>query len=157
MHIPLLFLALLIPLATPHPRRQLNYCTGDKSKVGYCETLTYIDRTASTKRSPPTTQECQDTCRLGIFGEAGDWIVTFEDSQPSTYRQNMLGWPCGFSIARAPGQPQNYSFSMNNQDIGDIVDEVLTRFVPLHNGTVAAEGLVQCEGWNATWFVERLH
>ncbi|KAH9859755.1 hypothetical protein IAQ61_011536, partial [Plenodomus lingam] len=156
------------------PRRQLNYCEGDKATVGYCETLTYIDRTTSAEKPPPTVSECQRTCHQGIFGEAGDWIVPFDGhfptiksipyscpfhtaSQPPEYRQNMLAWPCGFSIARAPDQPANYSFAMHNQDIGDIVDEVLTRFAPLHAGVVAAEGVVQCQGFKARWFVSRLH
>lgn len=148
---------LFLGLTTGRPRRQLNYCEGDKATVGYCETLTYIDRTTSAEKPPPTVSECQRTCHQGIFGEAGDWIVPFDASQPPEYRQNMLAWPCGFSIARAPDQPANYSFAMHNQDIGDIVDEVLTRFAPLHAGVVAAEGVVQCQGFKARWFVSRLH
>lgn len=45
---------------------------------------------------------------------------------------------------------------MDNQDIGDIYDEVLKRYAGLHAGKVMAEGIVKCEGWNATWRVGRL-
>jgi hypothetical protein len=65
----------------------------------------------------------------------------------------MVGYPCGFSIGRAPGQPTNYEFSMDNQDIVDILDEVSKRFAPLHGGKVAAEGIVRCQGYEATWYV----
>jgi hypothetical protein len=61
---------------------------------------------------------------------------------------------CGFSMGRAPGQPQDYEFSMNNQDIVDIYDEVIKRFAPLHGGRVAAEGIVRCGGFEATWYVD---
>lgn len=73
------FMALLIPLLATvtyaQMRRQLNYCAGNKATVGYCETLTYIDRTSSIT-NPPATSECQDACR-GLFGDAGDWGVSF--------------------------------------------------------------------------------
>lgn len=65
----------------------------------------------------------------------------------------MVGYPCGFSMGRAPGQPLDYEFSMDNQDIVDIFDEVTKRFAPLHGGKVAAEGLVKCQGFEATWYV----
>jgi hypothetical protein len=42
--------------------------------------------------------------------------------KPDSYRQNMVGYPCGFSIRRAPGQPTDYYFSMDNQDIVYILD-----------------------------------
>jgi hypothetical protein len=57
-------------------------------------------------------------------------------------------------MGRAPSQPQDYQFFMDNQDIVDILDEVSTRFAPLHSGRVAAEGLITCDGFNATWAVE---
>jgi hypothetical protein len=65
----------------------------------------------------------------------------------------MVGSPCGFSIGRAAGQPLDYSFSMDNQDIVDIFDEVTKRFAPLHGGKVAAEGLIRCQGFEATWYI----
>ncbi|CAO2653101.1 Nn.00g025120.m01.CDS01 [Neocucurbitaria sp. VM-36] len=130
---------------------QIDYCEGNKNTVGHCETLTYIDRTA-TSSNPPLATECQDTCR-GVFGDAGDWGVDFR-GKPEGYRQNMLLYPCGFSMGRAPGQPTDYQFSMDNQDIADILDEVSKRFAPLHGGRVAAEGLVRCDGFEATWYVD---
>ncbi|KAF1842870.1 uncharacterized protein K460DRAFT_387129 [Cucurbitaria berberidis CBS 394.84] len=130
---------------------QLDYCAGNKNTVGHCETLSFIDRT-TTASNPPLATECQDTCR-GVFGDAGDWGVDFRD-KPEGYRQNMLIYPCGFSIGRAPGQPLNYEFSMDNQDIADILDEVTKRFAPLHGGRVAAEGRVKCDGKEATWYVD---
>jgi hypothetical protein len=57
-------------------------------------------------------------------------------------------------MGRAPGEPLDYEFSMDNQDIGDILDEVTKRFAPLHGGRVAAEGLVTCDGFNATFYVD---
>lgn len=65
----------------------------------------------------------------------------------------MIGHECGFSIGRAPGQPKDYGFAMNNQDIADIVDEVVKRFAPLHGGKVSAEGTVRCQGFVATWYI----
>lgn len=73
--------------------------------------------------------------------------------RPEGYRQNLLLYPCGFSMGRAPGQPLDYEFLMHNQDIVDILDEVSKRFAPLHSGRVAAEGLIRCDGWEATWYV----
>jgi hypothetical protein len=63
---------------------------------------------------------------------------------------------CGFGIGVAPGQPKAYQFSMSNQDIVNIYDEVVKRFAPLHGGRVAAEGIVKCEGFEATWYVDYL-
>jgi hypothetical protein len=57
-------------------------------------------------------------------------------------------------MGRAPGQPQDYQFLMDNQDIVDILDEVSNRFAPLHSGRVAAEGIVRCDGFEATWYVD---
>jgi hypothetical protein len=65
----------------------------------------------------------------------------------------MVGSPCGFSMGRAPGQSMDYQFSMNNQDIVDILDEVVKRFAPLHGDRVAAEGRVRCEGFEGMWYV----
>ncbi|KAH7070400.1 hypothetical protein BKA63DRAFT_75955 [Paraphoma chrysanthemicola] len=129
---------------------QNNACTGSKNTIGYCTTLTYIDRT-TTSTDPPSVQDCYDACR-GVLTDAGDWGVDLR-GKPDSYRQNMVGYPCGFSIGRAPGQPKDYYFSMDNQDIVDILDEVNRRFAPLHGGRAAAEGIVECEGFNATWYV----
>ncbi|KAF2030664.1 hypothetical protein EK21DRAFT_111755 [Setomelanomma holmii] len=129
---------------------QTNGCTGFKNDVGYCDTLTYIDRT-TTSTDPPSVQDCYDACR-GVLSDAGDWAVDLR-GKPDDYRQNMVGYPCGFSIGPAPGQPKDYYFSMHNQDIVDILDEVNKRFAPLHGGRVAAEGIVRCEGYNTTWWV----
>lgn len=71
MHLRSLLLSGFASLATA----QINYCAGDKSTVGHCETLTYIDRT-TTASGPPSTAECQDACR-GVLTDAGDWIVDF--------------------------------------------------------------------------------
>lgn len=66
---------LLLVLFGAFVAAQVNQCTGDKSIAGYCETLTYVDRTTSSS-NPPTTANCQDTCR-GILSDAGDWSVNF--------------------------------------------------------------------------------
>jgi hypothetical protein len=71
MHFSVLALTLITTLATA----QTNQCAGDNSIVGYCETLTYVDRTTSSSNLP-TTANCQDTCR-GILSDAGDWSVNF--------------------------------------------------------------------------------
>ncbi|KAF2740071.1 hypothetical protein EJ04DRAFT_482754 [Polyplosphaeria fusca] len=127
---------------------QLNYCTGDKSNVGHCTTLTFTDVT-TTSPDPPTTAECNDTCR-GVISDAGDWIVDFK-GKPDGYRQNMLGYPCGFQMGRGPGEAKDYSFFMDNQDIIDILDEVnQRRYGPLHGGKVAAQGTVTCDGHTGT-------
>lgn len=56
-------------------------------------------------------------------------------------------------MGRAPGQPMDYDFLMDNQDIVDILDEVSKRFAPLHGGKVAAEGVVRCQGYEGRWYV----
>jgi hypothetical protein len=71
MHIHTLFLALFSTVTVA----QINFCTGNKNTTGYCETRSYIDRTASSSH-PPFAADCQDSCR-GILGEAGDWSVRF--------------------------------------------------------------------------------
>lgn len=72
----ILFSTLLATLATA----QTDSCTGDKSTVGHCETLSYIDRT-TTASDPPLATECQDTCS-GVLAEAGDWSVNFNGILP---------------------------------------------------------------------------
>jgi hypothetical protein len=71
MHRPIALLVLLIASTTA----QLNSCTGDKNTTGYCETLSYIDRT-TTSPNPTSSSECQDACR-GVLSDAGDWSVDF--------------------------------------------------------------------------------
>ncbi|KAF2824911.1 hypothetical protein CC86DRAFT_395301 [Ophiobolus disseminans] len=139
----LLFLAALTAAQT-------NECTGNKATIGYCETISYTDRT-TTSSDPPSVAECNNACG-GVLSDAGDWIVEFQ-GKPDGFRQNMVGSACAFSIGRAPGQPRDYGFSMHNQDIVDIIDEVNKRFAPLHGGRAAAEGIVRCEGFEATWYV----
>ncbi|KAL6709335.1 hypothetical protein ACN47E_001742 [Coniothyrium glycines] len=138
-------------LTTAHFTRQVNQCAGNKNTIGHCETLTFIDRTASTPNAP-TPAQCQSTCR-DLFTDAGDWIVDFK-GQPEGYRQNMLNSACRFSMGRAPGAPRNYQFYMDNQDIADIIDEAVKRFG--EGGKVAAEGLVRCDGLEATWYISLL-
>jgi hypothetical protein len=43
---------------------------------------------------------------------------------------------------------------MDNQDIVDIYDGVIARFASLHGGRVAAEGLVRCGEYEATWYID---
>jgi hypothetical protein len=69
------------------------------------------------------------------------------------YINNMVGYPCGFSVGRGAGEPLNFSFSMHNQDIIDVFDEVNKRFGVLHSGKVAAEGTMVCEGHQVIWYV----
>jgi hypothetical protein len=71
MHIHTLLIALFSTVTVA----QINSCTGNKNTTGYCETRSYIDRTASSSH-PPFAADCQDSCR-GILGEAGDWTVRF--------------------------------------------------------------------------------
>ena len=69
------------------------------------------------------------------------------------YINGMVGYPCGFSVGRGAGEPLNLSFSMHNQDIIDVFDEVNKRFGNLHGGKVAAEGTMVCEGHQVIWYV----
>ncbi|KAH7116223.1 hypothetical protein B0J11DRAFT_539472 [Dendryphion nanum] len=140
---------LLLTLLTPFALSQ-NSCTGDKSIIGHCTITSFTDLT-TTSPNPPTTAECQDTCR-GVLGDAGDWIVDFRN-QPDGYKQTMLLYPCSFGVGRGAGEPRNYFFYMHNQDIVDVLDEVNQRFGPLHGGRVAAQGTMVCDGRQATWYI----
>ncbi|KAF1918947.1 hypothetical protein BDU57DRAFT_442581 [Ampelomyces quisqualis] len=142
---------LLVGLLSTITGAQINLCAGQKGTPGHCDTITFVDRTATSTR-PPTTAECQDTCR-GILSDAGDWVVDFT-GHPDGYRQVLNIAACGFSMGRAPGEPKDYQFNMDNQDIVDILDEVSKRFAPLYSGRVAAEGIITCQGRNATWAVD---
>ncbi|KAI1634769.1 hypothetical protein F4809DRAFT_651665 [Biscogniauxia mediterranea] len=126
-------------------------CTGNKADAGYCTTLTYVDRTLSASGAP-TTADCQATCR-GVLQDPGDWIVEFE-GVPAGGRHQMLGYACGFSVARGDGEPADLTFSMTNQDILDIIDEATQRFGGAHGGAVAAEGTMQCQGHVAKWYID---
>lgn len=53
-----------------------NFCTGDKSTLGHCDTLTYVDTTLAAK-NPPNATECQEACS-SIFQDAGEWVVHLE-------------------------------------------------------------------------------
>ena len=100
---------------------------------------------------PPTVSQCQDTCR-GIEEDAGDWLVDFT-GHPAGYIDAFIGYPCGFSAGRGAGEPLDYSFSMANQDIVDILNAVNTQYGGLHGGSVAAQGTMECQGHQATWYV----
>ncbi|KAI4960817.1 hypothetical protein J4E86_002442 [Alternaria arbusti] len=72
-----LFLSLLAATFTAAQLSpDINYCEGDKSTLGHCDTLTYEDTTLSAA-NPPTTTECQESC-FSIFGDAGEWVVNLE-------------------------------------------------------------------------------
>jgi hypothetical protein len=75
------FTPILITLFSALAAAQTNQCAGNKATIGHCETLSYVDRT-STSTSPPSTADCQNTCR-GILSDAGDWSVNFKGSPPS--------------------------------------------------------------------------
>jgi hypothetical protein len=53
-----------------------DFCVGNKDTVGYCETLSYIDRTLNATDAP-SSSDCQDACR-GVLSDAGDWLVDFK-------------------------------------------------------------------------------
>jgi hypothetical protein len=55
---------------------QTDFCAGNKDTAGYCETLTYIDRTLNATDAP-LASDCQDACR-GVLSDAGDWLVDFK-------------------------------------------------------------------------------
>jgi hypothetical protein len=71
MHTPTILVTLLATITTA----QIDYCVGNKNTVGYCETISYIDRT-TTSPDAPSAAECQDACR-GVLTDAGDWGVDF--------------------------------------------------------------------------------
>lgn len=72
-------------------------CTGNKSNTGYCEVLTYEDRTVNNK-SPPSTSQCEASCK-SVLTDAGDWSVSFK-GQPAGYVQRMVNSDCSFSVGR---------------------------------------------------------
>jgi hypothetical protein len=65
----------------------------------------------------------------------------------------MTGFPCGFSMGAIPNTAHEFSFLVDNQDIADIIDEVVSKFAGLHEGRVAAQGRVNCDGFEAMWYV----
>jgi hypothetical protein len=74
-----------------------NQCTGKKSNAGYCEVLTYVDRTTG-NGSPPSTSQCEASCK-DVLTDAGDWSVSFK-GQPAGYVQRMVNSACSFSVGR---------------------------------------------------------
>ncbi|KAI1734971.1 hypothetical protein F4680DRAFT_317106 [Xylaria scruposa] len=128
-------------------------CYGDKSIAGYCTPLTFTDTTAQFK-APPTTSECQDTCR-GINQDAGDWLVDFS-TDPAGARHGISLYPCGFAVSPGEGTPHNARFSLTNQDILDLYDESLNRFGGLHAGKISAQGTMLCADFHINWFIQDL-
>ena len=74
-----------------------NQCTGNKSDAGYCETLTYEDRTTN-NNAPPSTSQCESSCK-DVLTDAGDWSVDFK-GQPAGYVQHVVNSACSFSVGR---------------------------------------------------------
>ncbi|KAK7179535.1 hypothetical protein DPSP01_003623 [Paraphaeosphaeria sporulosa] len=126
-------------------------CTGHKENAGYCTVLTYEDRT-TLNTSPPSTSQCERSCK-DVLTDAGDWIVSF-NGKPAGYVQHMVNSDCSFSVGRGTGEPSDYQFYMDNQDIVDIIDEVNVRFGGKHGGRVSAQGTMKCQGRLATWYVD---
>jgi hypothetical protein len=81
--------------------------------------------------------------------------LTFLQGKPEGYQQHMHNAPCGFSMGAIPNSSHEFSFDMNNQDMVDIIDEAIKRFAGLHDGKVAAQGTVRCDGHEAMWYVSR--
>lgn len=69
---------------------------------------------------------------------------------PPNFRNNMIGGPCGFSLTRGNGDP-NESFLMDNQDIIDIFEAVISQFAS--NGRASGQGTFSCQGKLANWFI----
>ncbi|KAK6956143.1 hypothetical protein Daesc_001415 [Daldinia eschscholtzii] len=146
-----LFTALAAAIPSPLIQRQ-DACAGDKSVAGYCKTLSYTDRTGASSTSAPSSSDCQQTCR-GVLGDAGDWGVDFKN-RPAGYRDNLYLGPCEFGVSReTDGDSSQFSFSMHNQDIVDVIDEVIKRYAGQHDGKVRAEGTMDCSGHVVRWYV----
>jgi hypothetical protein len=79
-----------------------NQCTGNKGVTGYCETLSYVDRTTG-NGSPPSTSQCEASCK-DVLTDAGDWSVSFK-GQPTGYVQRMVNSACSFSVGRVRTSP----------------------------------------------------
>ncbi|KAI0101164.1 putative necrosis-inducing factor-domain-containing protein [Daldinia grandis] len=149
--LPTLVTALVASVPSSLMQRQ-DACAGDKSTVGYCNTLSYTDRTGTLSESAPSSSDCQQTCR-GVLGDAGDWGVDFTD-RPAGYRDNLYLGPCEFGISReTDGDNTEFEFSVHNQDIVDVIDEVIKRFAGQHGGKVQAEGTMECSGHVVRWYV----
>ncbi|KAI1405195.1 putative necrosis-inducing factor-domain-containing protein [Hypoxylon fuscum] len=119
------------------------------TSAGYCETLSYNDRTDS---SSPSSADCQQTCR-SILTDAGDWGVDF-NGQPAGYRDNLVLSDCPFGIEReTDGDSSSFSFSVHNQDIIDVVGQSINKFAGNHGGKVKAEGTMKCDGHTVRWYV----
>ncbi|KAI0196399.1 hypothetical protein F4808DRAFT_439941 [Astrocystis sublimbata] len=155
MHRPTAFVALLGSLTSflSPCHAEVNNCLGDKSIVGYCTPLTYVDTTTHFA-APPTTSECQDTCR-GINQDLGEWLVDFSMDADGV-RHSISLYHCGFAVSRGDGVPHDASFSLKNQDILDLYDESLKRFGGLHKGKISAEGTMLCGDLHINWFIQDL-
>ncbi|KAI1472602.1 putative necrosis-inducing factor-domain-containing protein [Daldinia caldariorum] len=145
------FTALVAGVPSPLIQRQ-DACAGDKSIVGYCKTLSYTDRTGASSTSAPSSSDCQQTCR-GVLTDAGYWGVDFHN-RPAGYRDNLYLGPCKFGVSRETDEDTSqFSFSMHNQDIVDVIDEVIKRYAGKHNGKVRADGKMECSGHVVRWYV----
>lgn len=60
-----------------------DFCTTNNATPGYCQLLSFTDRTLNTT-SPPSSSDCQEACR-GVLGEAGDWSVDFTGISPISH------------------------------------------------------------------------
>lgn len=150
--LPTLFAALTAGIPSPLIIQRQDACAGDKSTAGYCNTLSYTDRTGTLSTSAPSSSDCQQTCR-GVLGDAGDWGVDFTD-RPAGYRDNLYLGPCEFGISReTDGDNAEFEFSMHNQDIVDVIDEVIKRYAGQHDGRVQAEGTMECSDHVVRWYV----
>jgi hypothetical protein len=72
MHITTLFFSAFVATTIA----QTDFCAGNKDTLGYCETLSYVDRTLNATDAP-LASDCQDACR-GVLSDAGDWLVDFK-------------------------------------------------------------------------------
>ncbi|KAF1962481.1 hypothetical protein CC80DRAFT_487929 [Byssothecium circinans] len=127
----------------------VNLCHGDKSIPGHCTILSMHDTTSNSTKS--TVPQCEDTCWY-ISMDPGEWVVDFT-GQSAEYVDKLSQGKCNFFISRGEGEPLDYKFYMENQDIFDIIDEVNLKFGGLHGGKVAGEGTMMCDGHLAKWHV----
>ncbi|KAF2685283.1 hypothetical protein K458DRAFT_300795 [Lentithecium fluviatile CBS 122367] len=149
MHFRVLVFAVLIVIATA-VATPVNACEGDKSIAGYCDILSFTDRTTMVNGAP-TVAECFKECR-GILADGGDWIVDLM-GKPVGYIDVKDSSPCGWALGKGDRMPLDYYFLMANQDIEHIIDGVIQMFGGLHSGRVAAEGKIKYGDFNATWYV----
>ncbi|KAK8034078.1 glycoside hydrolase family 18 protein [Apiospora rasikravindrae] len=125
------------------------WCAGQPDTPGYCtpQTWTALPTTADS----PQTAECQDACR-GVASDAGDWGANLT-GLPEGQRHTVVGYPCGFSLGRGPGQGDPLEFDFQNQDILDVYQGAIDRFATA-DGRVAATGTMSCQGKRVQWWVD---